>query len=201
MPSLAKLFDEFLAISHGRVVAPDYTLHADDAPADQDGWKYYPGDVEREDFLFPWKQPSGEQDAYPNGAMVSHNGTDWRSLIDANVWEPGISGWIEATAGTPAWIQPTGAHDAYSEGFTVAHNGTIWRSLIGANVWEPGVASWRETLLPLPGGVPVYPEWVQPSGAQDAYQIGDRVTHNGHVWKSTVANNVWEPGVYGWVAD
>lgn len=41
--------------------------------------------------------------------------------------------------------------------------------------------------------------WVQPTGAQDAYQIGDRVTHNGSTWESTAANNVWEPGVFGWV--
>jgi hypothetical protein len=41
--------------------------------------------------------------------------------------------------------------------------------------------------------------WVQPAGAHDAYQIGDRVTHNGQAWESTAANNVWEPGVYGWV--
>ena len=26
---------------------------------------------------------------------------------------------------------------------------------------------------------------------------GDKVTHNGATWISTVDNNVWEPGVYG----
>lgn len=40
--------------------------------------------------------------------------------------------------------------------------------------------------------------WVQPTGAQDAYQIDDETTHNGSEWISTVPNNVWEPGVYGW---
>ena len=43
-----------------------------------------------------------------------------------------------------------------------------------------------------------YPEWVQPTGAQDAYSAGDKVSHNGKHWKSTVNGNVWEPGVYGW---
>lgn len=42
------------------------------------------------------------------------------------------------------------------------------------------------------------PEWVQPTGAHDAYGYGARVRHNRKVWKSTVDNNVWEPGVYGW---
>lgn len=43
-----------------------------------------------------------------------------------------------------------------------------------------------------------FPEWVQPTGAQDAYSAGDKVSHNGKHWKSTVNGNVWEPGVYGW---
>lgn len=40
--------------------------------------------------------------------------------------------------------------------------------------------------------------WTQPLGATDAYMLNDVVTHNGKRWKSTVDNNVWEPGVYGW---
>lgn len=43
-----------------------------------------------------------------------------------------------------------------------------------------------------------YPEWVQPTGAHDAYAEGAKVTHNGKKWISTADNNVWEPGVYGW---
>ncbi len=41
--------------------------------------------------------------------------------------------------------------------------------------------------------------WVQPTGAHDAYQLGDRVTYNGQTWESTINANVWAPGVYGWV--
>lgn len=43
-----------------------------------------------------------------------------------------------------------------------------------------------------------WPEWIQPTGAQDAYNTGDKVSHNGKHWVSTANNNVWEPGVYGW---
>ena len=42
------------------------------------------------------------------------------------------------------------------------------------------------------------PEWVQPTGAHDAYAKSAKVKHNGKKWNSTVDNNVWEPGVYGW---
>lgn len=43
-----------------------------------------------------------------------------------------------------------------------------------------------------------WPEWRQPTGAQDAYMTGDKVSHNDKHWVSTADNNVWEPGVYGW---
>lgn len=41
--------------------------------------------------------------------------------------------------------------------------------------------------------------WVQPVGAQDSYKLGDKVTHNGFTWESVENNNVWEPGVFGWI--
>ena len=43
-----------------------------------------------------------------------------------------------------------------------------------------------------------WPEWIQPAGAHDAYAMGDKVSHNGKHWISTVDANIWEPGVYGW---
>lgn len=46
---------------------------------------------------------------------------------------------------------------------------------------------------------PTVDPWVQPTGSSDAYQVGDRVTFEGQTWESTAANNVWSPGVFGWV--
>ena len=43
----------------------------------------------------------------------------------------------------------------------------------------------------------IIPEWVQPDST-NPYMTGDKVTHNGKTWVSTVDNNVWEPSVYGW---
>ena len=43
-----------------------------------------------------------------------------------------------------------------------------------------------------------YPEWRQPTGAQDAYQKGDKVSYEGKHYISTVDNNVWSPTTYGW---
>ena len=43
------------------------------------------------------------------------------------------------------------------------------------------------------------PIWTQPLGATDAYMAGDVVSHKDQLWVSEVDNNVWEPGVYGWI--
>ena len=40
--------------------------------------------------------------------------------------------------------------------------------------------------------------WTQPLGATDAYMKGDVVSFENQLWKSTVDNNVWQPGVYDW---
>lgn len=47
-----------------------------------------------------------------------------------------------------------------------------------------------------------WPEWVQPTGAQDAYNTGDKVTYNGQHYISTIDGNVWAPDAYpaGWQA-
>lgn len=42
-----------------------------------------------------WVQPTGAHDAYPKGAHVMHGGIEWVSDLDANVWEPGVSGWTQ----------------------------------------------------------------------------------------------------------
>lgn len=47
------------------------------------------------------------------------------------------------------------------------------------------------------------PVWKQPTGAQDAYSLGDKVYYpdkGDTVYVSVVDNNVWQPGVYGWEA-
>lgn len=38
------------------------------------------------------------------------------------------------------------------------------------------------------------PDWVMPTGAHDAYQIGERVRHNGTVWTSKINANTTVPG-------
>ena len=43
-----------------------------------------------------------------------------------------------------------------------------------------------------------WPEWIQPTGAADAYPLGAKVSHLDKHWISDYDNNVWEPSVFGW---
>ena len=74
---------------------------------------------------------------------------------------------------------------------TVTHNGKEWVSLTPFNVWKPPTG-WREVVAE------GYPAWVRPTGAHDAYNVGDRVTYLGQDWECTSAANVYAPGVFGW---
>ena len=118
---------------------------------------------------------------------------DLTSAIDST---PGLIEALLTTTGREPgaeWVQPLGAFEAYSEGWEVTHDGKTWVSLIAANVWVPGETGWRE--IPSEGNIP---DWVQPTGAHDAYKQGDQVTHKDGVWTSDGDSNIWEPGVYGW---
>lgn len=66
--------------------------------------------------------------------------------------------------------------------------------------WEPDKTPALWTEVAKPGEIPV---WRQPTGAQDAYQKGDKVHYpdaEGPIYESTMDGNVWSPDAYpaGW---
>ena len=60
--------------------------------------------------------------------------------------------------------------------------------------WTPDITPALYTEV----SVEEFPAWRQPLGSEDAYRIGDKVSHNGHHWRSNIDYNTYEPGVYGW---
>lgn len=77
----------------------------------------------------------------------------------------------------------------------------LWRILqshTSQSTWTPDSAASLYKRISFDGDIPI---WVQPLGAGDSYNIGDRVSHNGSIYVSIVDSNVWEPGVYGWEED
>lgn len=95
----------------------------------------------------------------------------------------------------PEWS----ANTAYPAGHKVQRGCKLWRCLqahTSQDGWEPENAPslWAKVLIPNPD---VIPEWEQPDST-NPYMAGDKVAHSGKTWESTIDNNVWEPGVYGW---
>lgn len=90
---------------------------------------------------------------------------------------------------------------SYAVGDRVTYEGVLYKCLqahTAQETWTPTAAPslWAKVLIPDPD---VIPEWEQPEST-NPYMAGDKVTHNGKTWVSTIDNNVWEPGVYGWEA-
>lgn len=95
----------------------------------------------------------------------------------------------------PSWAPDTD----YTTDERVQYEGILYRVLQShrsQSDWNPinTPSLFAQVLIPDPD---VIPEWVQPDST-NPYMMGDKVHHNGQNWISTIDNNVWEPGVYGW---
>lgn len=93
------------------------------------------------------------------------------------------------------WAYPI----AYKTGNIRRYGGKLYRCVkdhTSQEDWNPEAAAslWAVTADP----AEEWPAWSQPVGAHDAYSAGAKVSHKDKHWTSTVDNNVWEPGVYGW---
>ncbi|GAB3042289.1 carbohydrate-binding protein [Sediminivirga luteola] len=144
-----------------------------------------------------WVQPAGAHDAYLAGDEVTHEGRRWVSMADANVWEPGVSGWrpLAEDGSYGEWVQPARAHDAYRDGDVVLYDGRVYRSLIDGNAWSPDV---------YPGGWLLITEHDDAAGEDDdhqepdpgpltwepgrAYSIGELVVYSGVVYRVVQAH-------------
>ena len=103
---------------------------------------------------------------------------------------------LEAACLFRAW---DGNSVSYTTGTRLKDEGVLYRVLqdhTSQADWKPAAAPslFAKVLIPDPETVP---EWEQPDST-NPYAKGDKVTHNGKTWVSSIDGNVWEPGVYGW---
>ena len=98
----------------------------------------------------------------------------------------------------PEW---NGDGKQYAVGDRVTYNEKLYKVLqahTSQTGWTPTAApSLFAEILAGQDGTDIG-EWAQPDST-NPYMKGDRVTHNGKTWESTIDNNVWEPSVYGWI--
>ena len=93
----------------------------------------------------------------------------------------------------PAWA----VGKAYAVGDRVQHDGTLYKCAQAHTSqadWTPDATQALWVVV----SIEEFPEWVQPTGAHDAYNIGDKVSYNGQRYICTTDANVYAPGVYGW---
>ena len=112
-------------------------------------------------------------------SIVIENASGEVVFAVADDWKPG-----EAVA-VGVWRQYDGQFYACLQAHTTQ------------NDWTPDVVPALWVLRYAPG---VIPDWVQPTGAHDAYNIGDKVRFEGKVYESVINANTWSPAVYpaGW---
>ena len=102
---------------------------------------------------------------------------------------------LKASALYPKWKVSTD----YQKGERVLYDDILYKVLTDHTSqadWTPDAAPslFAKVLIPDKN---VIPEWEQPDST-NPYSKGNKVTHNGKTWRSTIDSNVWEPGVYGW---
>lgn len=117
-----------------------------------------------------------------------------RKLIERMSAELPDSDAFDAAELFPMW-----ALKDYAIGDRVQYEGNLYKCIqahTAQSDWTPdtAVSLWVKVDDP----AIEWPEWRQPTGAQDAYAKGAKVSHNGKHWISDVDSNVWAPGVYGW---
>lgn len=106
---------------------------------------------------------------------------------------------LEAVELFPAWAADT----AYNADERIRYGDKLYRVVqthTSQADWTPDVSPALWTEVALPGEIPV---WRQPTGAQDAYQTGDKVHYpdaDSPVYESLIDNNVFSPDDYpaGW---
>lgn len=120
------------------------------------------------------------------------------AVIKANLIQTAIGYLPDEEAETVTDLFPDWEEDkAYAVGDRVKYNSLLYRCVQAHTSqadWTPDVtpALWVRT------STEEWPEWIQPTGAHDAYNTGDKVSHNEKHWISDIDANVYEPGVYGW---
>lgn len=90
-----------------------------------------------------------------------------------------------------------------AQGIRVRYDGKLYRceqTHTSQAGWEPPNVPALWTEVAKPGEIPV---WKQPTGAQDAYNKGDKVhypTKDDPIYESVIDGNIWSPEAYpaGW---
>ena len=122
-----------------------------------------------------------------------------REMIEKAAVSLGDGDALDAVALFPEWMTNT----AYAIGERIRHSNKLYKCVqahTSQSDWTPDKTPALWTEVAKPGEIPV---WKQPTGAQDAYNKGDKVhypTASDPVYESLIDANVYSPEAYpaGW---
>ena len=118
-----------------------------------------------------------------------------KKMLQSSVAELTDEQALEVAALYPTWSSMLGEN--VSVGTRLWYDDKLYKVIQAHTVqanWTPDLTA----SLYAEVSIEEFPEWVQPISAETAYNLGDKVSHNGTHWESSVNANTWEPGVYGW---
>ena len=124
-----------------------------------------------------------------------HGAREVRAAMDAAGAQLDDAAALGAMAIYPAWEIGT----AYATNDRRRYGVNLYRCVQA----HTSQADWTPDAVPalwVKVSVEEWPEWVQPTGAHDAYNTGDKVTYNGKRYISLIDANVYSPDDYpaGW---
>lgn len=173
--------------------------------------------IAQEDYVPDWRE-DGDYTAAPIGTPVQHAGQVYTLLQPHSASHyPGTSPaalaalWRVKHTTDPEkakpWVKPTSTSDMYLvDECMIWTDGLVYRCK-SDTVYSPAEYAPAWALADEPAGDPdtggadtTYPEWAQPTGAHDAYGVGDIVSYKGQLYRSLIAGNVYAPDAYpaGW---
>ena len=177
-------------ISGQEVISTCRTIHTDAGwicnPTEEqilaDGWlPYTPPPV----IPSPQEEPDYEEVVTAIKKMFSY---ETETLSDEEA--------LEVAALYPTWSSKIGKQVAVGE--RLWYDERLWKVIQAHTVqedWNPRDAVSLFTKV----SIEEWPEWRQPTGAQDAYRLGAKVSHEGKHWENNLDFNTYEPGIYGWI--
>ena len=174
----------------------EYTCHLDNAEGRQavetdvfdgkekayiEGYRYVPQGQ-------TWTRADGVQF---NGLMIAPAKDYNRIMTDVAISYLDDDQAESVTILFPSWEVGT----AYAVGDRRQYDGLLYRCVQA----HTSQADWTPPQVPalwVRTSTEEWPEWIQPTGAHDAYNKGDKVSHNGKHWISDIDANVYEPPTF-----
>lgn len=170
-----------LEFDHAPLVAGQYVSNPSAELIAAEGWQVY---------VPPVIPPQPQTEPYETDIVEAV-----KKMLSSSVEELTDEEALEVAALYPTWASKIG--QSVTTGERLWYDMKLYKVIqqhTAQEEWTPDITPALYTEV----SIEEFPEWRQPLGSEDAYRVDDKVSHNGHHWKSNIDYNTYEPGIYGW---